>query len=108
MKDRMEKGQEEMKDRSGRKDKRNRIEWRKDKRNEERTRRNEESDPITRRKTDERRDGRSQESLQVLAIDVERLMSLAFAEYPQDVRGQPSSPYFSTLSEMKILSTQQG
>ncbi|GBN07844.1 hypothetical protein AVEN_191552-1 [Araneus ventricosus] len=32
-----------------------------------------------------------EESLQVLAADVERLMSLAYAECPPDVRGKPSS-----------------
>ncbi|GBO45911.1 hypothetical protein AVEN_124626-1 [Araneus ventricosus] len=34
------------------------------------------------------------ESLQVLATDVERLMSLAYAEYPQDVRDSLAAQYF--------------
>ncbi|GBN22874.1 Transposon Ty3-I Gag-Pol polyprotein [Araneus ventricosus] len=45
------------------------------------------------------------ESLRVLAADVERLMSLAYAECPLDVRDHST---LSTLSEMKILSMQQG
>ncbi|GBM01236.1 hypothetical protein AVEN_174352-1 [Araneus ventricosus] len=44
------------------------------------------------------------ESLQVLAADVERLMSLAYAECPKDVRDSQQPSTLSTISEMKKLS----
>ncbi|GBM79713.1 hypothetical protein AVEN_27365-1 [Araneus ventricosus] len=48
------------------------------------------------------------ESLQVLPPMCGRLMSLAYAECPQDVRDSLAASTLSMLSEMKILSTQQG
>ncbi|GBM22721.1 hypothetical protein AVEN_81478-1 [Araneus ventricosus] len=48
------------------------------------------------------------ESFQVLSADVERLMRQAYAECPQDVRDSLLPSTLSTLSQMKILSTQQG
>ncbi|GFT55465.1 CCHC-type domain-containing protein [Nephila pilipes] len=48
------------------------------------------------------------ESLQVLAADVERLMSLAYAECPLDIRESLAAQYFVDAIRDKIRNTQRG